>query len=258
MLGYYPLGAVALGFSMPIVASPEPEPDPEPELPDPEPEPDPDPENPDERNYAWLQAEVIDWLHRKDLTSKIPKFVTMAEARINRIVQARGMEIESTFSFASGIASVRLPVAFDTPIAAWVSDGTERRKLTGALPELLPRDAQAGEPLFWAISGAYLALDCPVDRARSVTMRYRGLLRLSDASPNNSILTKYPDLYLYGSLMAAAMFINDQERLQVWSAMFDTAVKELNRNESRARAIAPLRTELAGLLGSRCGNFYTE
>lgn len=254
MLGYSPLGATALSFVMPVVVAP----DPDPELPDTDPNPEPEPEVPDERNYSWLQAEVIDWLHRKDLKAKVPKFITMAEARINRIVQARGMEIESTFSFAAGVASVRLPVAFDTPIAAWVSDGTDRRKLTGALPELLPRDGQRGEPRFWAIDGSYLMLDCPVDRARAVTLRYRGQLRLSDASPNNSILTKYPDLYLYGALMESAMFIRDSESLAMWTPMFDTAVKELNRNESRARAIAPLRTELAGLLGGRRGNFYTE
>lgn len=254
MLGYSPLGATALGFVMPVVVAP----DPDPELPDTDPNPEPEPEVPDERNYSWLQAEVIDWLHRKDLTSKIPKFVTMAEARINRIVQARGMEIESTFSLAAGESNVLLPTGFGTPIAAWIADGTVPRKLTGALPELLPRDGQRGEPLFWAIGGQSLMLDCPVDRARAVTLRYRGQLRLSDASPNNSILTKYPDLYLYGALMEAAMFIRDSDSLGMWSPMFDTAVKELNRNESRARAIAPLRTELSGLLGGRCGNFYTE
>ena len=254
MLGYSPLGATALGFVMPVVVAPGPDP----ELPDPNPEPEPEPEVPDERNYAWLQAEVIDWLHRKDQKAKVPKFITMAEARINRIVQARGMEAETALSFAAGIDAVRLPADYGTPIAAWVTDGTEQRKLTGTLPELLPRDGQRGEPRFWAIDGSYLMLDCPVDRARAVTLRYRGQLRLSDASPNNSILTKYPDLYLYGALMESAMFIRDSDSLAMWSPMFDTAVKELNRNESRARAIAPLRTELAGLLGGRRSNFYTE
>lgn len=224
----------------------------------PEPEPEPDPEAPDERNYAWIQAQVRDWLHRKDLSAQIPQFITMAESRINRIVHARGMEVEATLPFAVGIGAVRLPVGFGTPLAAWIIDGTCRRDLVGTVPEQLPGTTEQGEPQFWAISGTYLALDRPVDRARNVVIRYRGLLRLSDAAPNNSVLTKYPDVYLYGALLSSATFIRDQESLAIWSPLFDAAMRELNRNESRARAIAPLRTEVAALLGGRRGNFYTE
>lgn len=218
----------------------------------------PDPDAPDERNYSWLQAEVVDWSHRKDLASKVPKFVTMAEARINRIVQARGMEVEANIAFGPGIAAVRLPEGFDTPVAAWLLCDTGRRSLSPVVPEQLNGATQRGEPQYWAVDGAYLTLNCPVDRARTVALRYRGLLRLSDAYPNNSVLTKYPDVYLYGTLMEAALWARDQDSLAMWAPLFDTAMKELNRNESRARAIAPLRTELAGLLGGRCGNFYTE
>jgi hypothetical protein len=77
--------------------------------PPPDPDPDPDPEVPDERNYTWLQAEVVDWLHRPDLAPKVPKFITMAEARINRIVQARGMEIEAARSVGAGLGAVGGP-----------------------------------------------------------------------------------------------------------------------------------------------------
>jgi hypothetical protein len=39
--------------------------------------------------------------------------------------------------------------------------------------------------------------------------------------------------------------------LQTWQAFYDRTVSEINKTESRARAAAPLRTELASLLG--CG-----
>jgi len=242
MLGYSSLGSTTLGSSgAPVSITP-----------------DPDPGIPDERNYVWLRTQVMDWLHRKDLTSRFPSFVAMAEARINRIVQARSMEIEVTLPFDAGVGAKRLPSGFDTPLAAWIIDEECRRKLVGAVPEQLSGTTQRGEPQAWAIDGAYLALDRPVDRARSVVLRYRGLLRLTETAPNNSVLTKYPDVYLYGTLMSAATFIRDQDGLAMWAPMFDAAMKELNRNESRARAISPLRTELAGLLGSRCSNFYPE
>lgn len=226
-----------------------------PVIPIPEPDPEPEPEAPDERNYAWLQAEVIAWLRRKDMAPRVPKFITFAEARINRIVQARGMEVESTLVFEPGVNSVRLPAGFDTPIAAWELVGSGRRDLSPVVPEQLAGATQRGYPTYWAVNGAYLALDRPADVRRRVALRYRGLLRLSDAAPNNSVLSKYPDVYLYGALMEAAMFIRDPDSLAMWTPMFDSAMKELNRNESRARAIAPLRTELAGLLGGSSGHF---
>ena len=246
MLGYYPLGTTVLGTAMTPTGGGGVTP------------PGPDPDLPDERNYAWLQSRVIDWLHRKDLAARIPDFVTMAEARINRVVHARGMEIEANLIFAAGVREVRLPAGFDTPIAARIIDGDHQCRLTGAVPEQLADSAHTGEPTHWAIDGSFLALNRPVDRERTAVLRYRGLLRLSNTNPNNSVLTKYPDVYLYGTLMAAATWIRDQDSLAMWAPMFDTAMKELNRNESRSRAIAPLRTEVAAVLGRRCGNFYTE
>lgn len=251
MLGFSAIGDYVPGDTAPVITAGSTPIDPPATDPnDPGADPDPDP-TPDERNYAWLQAEVLDWLHRKDLASKVPKFITMAEARINRIVQARGMEIESTLTFATGVGAVRLPTGFDTPIAAWLATDTGRCDLSAVVPEQLPGTTQRGTPTHWAVSGAYMALDCPVDVTRRVILRYRGLLRLTEASPNNSVLSKYPDVYLYGTLMEAALFIRDQDSLGMWKPLFDEAIKEINRNESRARAIAPLRTELADLVGWR-------
>lgn len=219
--------------------------------PDPDPDPDPDPEEPDERNYAWLQAEVIDWMRRPGENARVPKFIMMAEARLNRVLQARGMEIETTLTFAPGVGAVRLPAGFDTPLAAWRLEGSGRCELSAVVPEQLPGTQDRGTPSQWAISGTYLALDKPVAKTERITLRYRGLLRLSDAAPNNSVLSKYPDVYIYGALMEAAMHIRDREQAADWSQLYEQAIKELNRNESRSRAHAPLRTELAGLVG-RC------
>jgi len=33
--------------------------------------------------YSELQTAVADWMHRTDLTAKIPDFITLAESRIN-------------------------------------------------------------------------------------------------------------------------------------------------------------------------------
>lgn len=201
-------------------------------------------------NLTELKAAVTGWLHR-DLAAQIPDFITLAETRINRIAQVRLMENEVPLVLAAGARTIALPVGFTSPLAVWLGS-THREPLHAATPEALPVTTGSGCPQYWAIDGANLAFERPADVARTVTLRYRGGFKLSDAAPTNALLTKYPDLYLYGTLLQAAPWMRDNDALPLWNEMFNQAVREVNAVESRARAAAPLRTELAGVLG--CGN----
>lgn len=206
-------------------------------------------------SYDDLIEAVTSWLHRKDLRPNVPTFIALAEARINRIAQIRAMEIEVDLFIEAGTRSAALPVGYSSPLGVW-SKEDQRRQLMARTPEALPVCTQAGQPTYWCIDGATLAVDCPAEVDREVTLRYRGIFRLGVDAPSNVILIKYPDLYLYGALMEAAMFIRDMEGLSAWKPMFAEAVAHVNRNESRARAAVPLQTELAGLLGrERCGYY---
>ena len=117
------------------------------------------------------------------------------------------------------------------------------------VPELLPVTTDPGRPLYWAIDGGSLAFERPSDTQRTVTLRYRGGFRLSEDAPTNALLTKYPDLYLYGALLQAQPFLKNMEMLALWQSMYARTVSDINKTESRSRAVAPLRTELAALLG---------
>ena len=236
MFGFEPFGSTVFGGSEAQLVGPG---------------PDPNPEVPDTRNYAWLQAEVIDWMRRPDLASRVPKFIALAEADLSPRLQARGVEVDVPMEFAPGVGAKRLPDGFSSPLAAWLETGDEPRELTAVVPEQMSGTKDRGDPTYWAIDGTYLALDRPAARAQRVSLRYRGLLRLSDEAPNNSVLSKYHNVYLYGALKYSALHIRDMELAGTWSGLYEAAIKEMNRNESRSRAIAPLRTELAGLLGCR-------
>lgn len=200
-------------------------------------------------NYAELKAAVSGWLHR-DLSAQIPDFITLAETSINRIAQVRAMENEVPLALAAGARTIALPVGFMSPLAVWLGS-THRHELSPATPEELPVTNAPGRPTYWAIDGANLAFDCPADQAHTILLRQRGGFKLSDAAPTNALLTKYPDIYLYGTLLQAAPWVRDMNSLTLWQTMYARTVSEINKTESRARAAAPLRTELAGMLG--CG-----
>jgi hypothetical protein len=198
-------------------------------------------------NYTELKAAVAGWLHR-DLAAQIPDFIALAETSINRIAQVRSMENEVPLALAANARTIALPTGFETPLAVWLGT-SHQHELSPATPEELPVTGAAGRPTYWTVDGASLAFERPSDVDRTVTLRYRGGFKLSDTAPTNALLAKYPDIYLYGTLLQSAPWIRDQAMLQTWQVFYDRTVKEINATESRIRAAAPLRTELAGLLG---------
>jgi hypothetical protein len=206
-------------------------------------------------NLTELKAAVTGWLHRSDLVAQIPDFITLAETRINRIALVQLMNNEVPLTLAAGARTIALPTGFTSPLAVWLGS-THRDPLSPATPEELPVTTSAGCPTYWTVDGANLAFERPADIARTVTLRYRGGFKLSDAAPTNALLTKYPDIYLYGALLQSAPWLRDTDSLPLWNEMFNQAVREINATESRSRAAAPLRTELAGVLGCGVNDFY--
>ena len=206
-------------------------------------------------SYDDLVAAITGWLHRKDLQPRVPTFIALAEARINRIAQIRAMELEAELFMEAGERRVALPDGYSSPLAVRLP-GERRCELVARVAEDLPHRTEPGQPCAWAIDGEYLAVDCPADVDRTLTLRYRGIFRLGPDAQTNAILRKYPDLYLYGALLESGPFVRDVDSMNLWREMYNRAVAEVNRNESRARAVAPLRTELACMLGrDRTGSY---
>jgi len=49
----------------------------------------------------------------------------------------------------------------------------------------------------------------------------------------HGVFTANPDLYLYGSLLAAEPFLKNDKRVGMWKAMFDEAMMELEAQNAR-------------------------
>ena len=56
---------------------------------------------------------------------------------------------------------------------------------------------------------------------------------LSDSNTTNTILTNYPELYLYGALAESAPFIMQDERINTWGTLYKEALKNANETSSR-------------------------
>ena len=60
-------------------------------------------------SYSSLQTAVANWLDRSDLTDRIPEFIDLAEARINRALRIRLMESVKVISLVGGTKRYPLP-----------------------------------------------------------------------------------------------------------------------------------------------------
>lgn len=190
--------------------------------------------------YAQLQSAIADWLERRDLTGRIPDFISLAEARLNRILRLRLMEAEASLVVASGVRKVGLPAGFREPLALWLDQPQGRRRLRFVDPVVLEVSTQSGAPDAWSVDGDQLVFDRPCDRTCDVTLRMLGRLTLSDAAPTNPLLADYPDLYLFGALVEAAPYLRDAEMLGVFMGRLDAAMAEVRAKEARARSLSTL------------------
>lgn len=198
-----------------------------------------------------LAAAVASFLNREDLADKVPTFVRLAEARFSRELRIREM-IRRVTSDTAGEEVFTLPPDF---VEAKSLRIVAPHHYAGPLDYIAPGegadlDAHHTEDPFhewgrrerkvrgYTIVGTTLDLS-PRPRL-PVTVEliyYRAVpaLDLTTAGAGSWLLTKAPDLYLYGSLMASAPFLMEDERLQTWAGLASDAIASLNTEAERVQ-----------------------
>ncbi len=185
------------------------------------------------------------YLHRTDLTAKIPDFIKLAESKINRKLRLLLGETESTLTATIGSRLMAVPTRFGSPIELWDTTNEPRTKMLYMQPDLLPVTTTNGASEYYTVDGAYIATENPADVAYTYTLRYQTKFNLETTS-TNTILDNYPDIYVYGSLLASIPFTRDYKNFDVWSALYNNAIDEAMTDSNVTRRKALLRTEFGG------------
>lgn len=184
-----------------------------------------------------LNTAVANWLSRSDLTSRIPEFVTLAQARINRLVKAQAMETKS-MTISINAEYVNVPTDF-LEARDFHVQGSPRYSL-----QYMPGDAMtnlyangSGKPRYFSLAGSQFRFGPVPDGTYTGTLIYyaKPATLATTTQETNSLFPANPDLYLYGSLIEAEAFIGDDPRIPVWKAAFDDAVNNINAQAARSR-----------------------
>lgn len=194
--------------------------------------------------YTELKASLADWLHRTDLTTRIPDFIHLAEVRLNRRLKLLQQETEAPLTATISSRVLARPADMGNPLALWLTTYPPRQPMVYRTPQTLPVTEFSGQSQYWTVTSSDIQTENPADLAYTYTLRYVAQFALEDTG-TNTLLTAHPDTYLYGALMEAAPFTGDAAMAQLWSQRLEIAVKEAMSNSQRNK-IATLRTDMPG------------
>jgi len=189
-------------------------------------------------NYTELKASVADWLNREDLTAQIPDFITFAEARLNRTLRVREMLTRRRTETTDGFIGLP-PDYLETYQLQLPSNATNTPE---PLTFIGPNEAaqfkatsMTGKTRYYTIiDGAFELIPTPTSSVELTITYYAKVPALSSTQATNWLLTKAPDLYLYATLANAAPYLQNDERIPVWSQLASSAFDELMMDSERA------------------------
>lgn len=171
--------------------------------------------------YADLQDAIAGWLNRQDLTARIPDFVRLCEADMQRrLKNDAGMVSTTTISTVSGAA------ALPDDLAAIITLKGEYKLDYRTMDTIDNYNATSGTPSeYGVIGGTVYVYPQPLD-GYSLTLRYRQKLDLIRYGPN-WVLDNHPDVYLFGSLVHAEPYIVEDERVPLWRAQYEQVLNDI-------------------------------
>jgi len=188
--------------------------------------------------YTDLKTSVASWLNRDDLTPVIPDFLSLAEASINRDLRHYKMIERADATLDSRY--VQMPTDWMETVRFSITSGnTYRLELVSRddMLEYRQKTADAsGRPRFYANIGDTIEVFPTPDADYTMQLQYYAKTpALSDSNASNWLLLDAPDVYLYGTLIQSAPYLQDDARTQTWAALYAAALQSLQKASDDTR-----------------------
>jgi hypothetical protein len=187
--------------------------------------------------YSELKTALANWTKRDDLTSRIPEFIAMAEDKIGFELRVRAMETSADIAITASTQTAALPTRFLQQQRLYMS--ATRKDLTFvARDDFWTRQAvnESGQPTIYTIEGENFVFAPVPDAAYTAKcLYYQKFAALSADSDTNWILTNARGLYLYGALIQAAPYLEDDPRAITWAAFYQDILDSAHRADKRDR-----------------------
>jgi hypothetical protein len=185
-------------------------------------------------SYATLQSEIASWLNRDDLSSIIPTFIQFVESDVNSRLRHQKMVIRAQAT--SNQEYVQLPGDWLEAINIHIIDGAQPLSyVTLNEADRINKQQIVTQPSFYSIMDDALEIIPAPGSNIDIEMIYYGKIpALSNQNTSNWLLVKAPDLYLYGSLVHAAPYLLDDQRVGLFANMYNSRLEALALESDKA------------------------
>ena len=187
--------------------------------------------------YSELKTNIANYLNRSDLTSEIDIFIDNTEAELNRRLRVADQVKRATATAENQYLA--LPNDWLEAINIEITSNDFRPLMQMSIESLdVYRKANnnvTGQPIYYALVDDTLELAPTPDSSYTLQLTYFSKIdALSDSNTTNFVLTSHPDIYLYGSLKHASVFLMEDERAPLFNAQFEKSLEELRLQQERA------------------------
>lgn len=191
-------------------------------------------------NYVDLQASILTWTNRPDLTTLTADFVTLAESQIARDLRLRKQITATNLATVANAQSVTLPTDWlEFENVSILDSGGVTRQLTYVNVEHLgnryPPGGTTNTPRIYTIEGDNLQLGPVPDAVYSIPVIYYARFGALATSSTNWLMTTHPSIYLYQCLRQAALYLMNDAGAVKWGAMYGKEVVDLQDQDDAAQ-----------------------
>jgi hypothetical protein len=190
--------------------------------------------------YDDLILTVKDYTHRNDLGTKIDDFILLAETEMkSNPDEPLKMNLSEDIVTAPMVITTRflaLPTGFESSRKFSITVDGSIGGLEYRTPEQLIIRDDTGVPCFFTIRGNEIEFDIVPDDTYTITVTYFAeFTALTEDNQTNIVLTKYPNIYLFGCLRQAFIYAQDTEQEQKYTVNFLSAIESANMKEHDVR-----------------------
>jgi hypothetical protein len=200
--------------------------------------------------FETLQEDVRRYIERgnpadTEVFEQIPRLISMAERRIALELKIEGFISAVSTNLQADLAVYDKPDRWRETISFSIGAGVAGEQRTVLFPRgyeycrtFWPDATQTDQPQFYADYdySHWLIVPTP-DAAYEAEILYYELPQLLDDEVQTNWITEYiPQLLLYATLLEAAPFLKNDERVPTWQAFYDRAAGMVN-GEDLARML---------------------
>lgn len=179
-------------------------------------------------NYATLQTDAADYLHRTDLTAKMPTFVAQAESYLFRELQVKDMALSVPGTTIGEYAA--LPSDFGTVSKVTITVGSTEYSLDYKSQNAV---TSTSVPNSYAIEDNKIRI-FGAGTGQAYKLYYIPKIQpLSNTNTTNWLLENAADLYLYATALEAAKYTRNEPEIAALTGFIGPLVDSVRRLSER-------------------------